>query len=82
EIQKKLGDSSLTVECIDWQQAMPSPDHSELFDAIKAVANNETPGIPVVPVVVGWFTDSHWFRELGATAYGFNPFAISREVLA
>jgi acetylornithine deacetylase/succinyl-diaminopimelate desuccinylase-like protein len=82
EIQKKLGDPSLTIEAIDWQQAIPSSDHSELFDAVKAVANEETPGIPVVPVVVGWFTDSHWFRELGTTAYGFDGFAVDLEHLS
>jgi acetylornithine deacetylase/succinyl-diaminopimelate desuccinylase-like protein len=36
----------------------------------------------VVPTVVGWFTDTHWFRELGLIGYGFEPFALDEEHLA
>jgi len=29
----------------------------------------------VVPTVAGGFTDSHFFRDLGITSYGYSPFA-------
>ena len=73
-------DENLKFEVLDWVTAMPSPEKSDLFDAIKKVADEESSvaklksPIPVVPVVVGWFTDTHWFRELGLIGYGFEPF--------
>jgi acetylornithine deacetylase/succinyl-diaminopimelate desuccinylase-like protein len=36
----------------------------------------------VVPVIAGWFTDSHWFRELGIISYGFMPVEMDAEHLA
>ena len=42
----------------------------------------EKNGGPVVPVVVPWFTDSHWFRELGIKAYGFEPVECDPEHMA
>ncbi|HEY9776952.1 MAG TPA: M20/M25/M40 family metallo-hydrolase [Planktothrix sp.] len=73
EIRKELGDASLEVNVTDWQQAVASSADTELFRAIKAVAAEENPNVPVVPMVVGWFTDSHHFRDLGITSYGFQP---------
>ncbi len=80
-IKKLLGDPSLEVSILSWDKAGPSPAQSELFQAIKDVAAKDSPGVPVVPVVVGWFTDSHWFRELGLTGYGFEPFEVDKEHL-
>ena len=33
-------------------------------------------------MVVPWFTDSHWFRELGIHSYGFEPIEVDAEHLA
>jgi acetylornithine deacetylase/succinyl-diaminopimelate desuccinylase-like protein len=82
EIKKSLGDPSLEVSTISWDKAGPSPAQSELFQAIRDVAAKESPGVPVVPVVAGWFTDTHWFRELGLVGYGFEPFEVDKEHLA
>lgn len=73
EIRKILDDPSLEVSTLEWEHAMPSSADTELFRAIQAVAATEKPAVPVVPLVVGWFTDSHWFRELGITSYGWEP---------
>jgi len=35
--------------------------------------NRHYPGTPVVPGVVGGFTDSHFFREIGIVSYGYSP---------
>jgi carboxypeptidase PM20D1 len=80
-IKSVLNDPSLEISILSWDKAGPSSAKSELFQAIKDVANSETTNIPVVPVVVGWFTDSHSFRELGLTAYGFEPFDVDKEHL-
>ena len=73
EIKAKLADPTLEVTVLESEIAIPSSADTDLFAAIKAVAQAETPGVPVVPVVVQWFTDSHWFRELGITSYGWEP---------
>ena len=78
-IKKILADPTLEVSILSWDHAGPSSAQSELFQAIKDVAAKDAPGVPVVPVVVGWFTDTHWFRELGLTGYGFEPFEADKE---
>jgi acetylornithine deacetylase/succinyl-diaminopimelate desuccinylase-like protein len=83
-LKQILKEDSLTIEVLDFVTAIPSSEKSLLFDAIKQVAADEAKSThaaapaPVVPVVVGWFTDSHWFRELGLTAYGFEPFDLDK----
>lgn len=82
EIKRVLDDPDIEVSSISWDAAMPSSENSVLFEAIKKVAATETPAVPVVPMVVGWFTDSHWFRELGITSYGFMPVETDGEHLS
>ena len=45
----------------------------------KPCAAQHFPGAPVVPAVLGGFTDSHFLRDLGITAYGFVPVVIPFE---
>lgn len=75
-IQEVVDDSNVEVSALEWEKAEPSSIDTAMYKAIEAVAAEETPDAPVVPVVVPWFTDSHWFRELGITAYGFEPVEI------
>ena len=87
QLKRILKDDSLEYEVLDYVTAAPSSEKSSLFEAIKQVAADEskaahTEPVPVVPVVVGWFTDSHWFRELGLTAYGFAPFELDKAHLS
>lgn len=81
-ITKLVNDPEVEVKVIDWQSNEPSKLQTELYEAIKTVAKEENPNIPVVPVIVPWFTDSHWMRELGMTAYGFQPIEIDKLHLA
>lgn len=73
QIKKIVADPSIEISVLEWEKAEGSPQDTELFKAIKAVAAAESAKMPVVPVVVPWFTDSHWFREAGLVAYGFEP---------
>jgi acetylornithine deacetylase/succinyl-diaminopimelate desuccinylase-like protein len=82
EIKTLLADPKLDISILSREYAEPSPVKTELFQAIKDVAATEIPAVPVVPTVVGWFTDTHWFRELGLVGYGFEPFALDEEHLA
>lgn len=81
QVKKIMDDPSLEVKVLEWEKAEKS-DLSPLTDAIAEVAKEEDPTMPVVPVVVPWFTDSHWFRELGLKAYGFIPLEIDPQHLA
>jgi acetylornithine deacetylase/succinyl-diaminopimelate desuccinylase-like protein len=50
-----------------------SPSDTELFAVIKDVMTREFPNSRVLPTMSVGFTDSHFFRELGITSYGFSP---------
>lgn len=50
-----------------------------LFHAIRAIAERHDPQAPVVPAVLGGFTDSHYFRQKGIVSYGFSGLPITEE---
>ncbi|MCC7528241.1 MAG: M20/M25/M40 family metallo-hydrolase [Candidatus Melainabacteria bacterium] len=81
-VQKIIQDPTIKTSVLEWNIAGASEIQNDLFDSIKKVAAEESPGTPVRPVVVPWFTDSHWFRKLGINCYGFEPFEIKPELLA
>ena len=45
---------------------------TDLFRAIRAVVEKSDSQSPVVPVVLGGFTDAHYFRRKGIVSYGFT----------
>ncbi len=53
--------------------AAASPIDTALMTAIERVAARSKPEGFVVPRVISGFTDAHYFRALGITAYGFVP---------
>lgn len=73
-----ISDPQVDIKVLEWNNSEPSNMKTDMVVAIKEVAKAENPDIPVVPVVVPWFTDSHWFRELGVQAYGFMPFEVDK----
>lgn len=73
-IKGVIKDPKVDIKVLEWNNSEPSSMKTDMIKAIKDVAKAEDPNVPVVPVVVPWFTDSHWFRELGVQAYGFQPF--------
>ena len=56
-----------------------SPSETGLFRLIEDVTRTHFPGATIVPSVIAGFTDSHFLRDLGITAYGYSPFAIPQE---
>ncbi len=46
---------------------------------LEAVCREHFSDAPVVPSVLGGFTDSHFLRDIGITAYGFIPVVIPFE---
>lgn len=53
--------------------ALASPTETPLMTAIERVAERAEPKGFVVPRVIAGFTDAHYFRALGITAYSFVP---------
>jgi acetylornithine deacetylase/succinyl-diaminopimelate desuccinylase-like protein len=73
QIRSVLSDPGIEVETLlSFPSRSSSPD-TPLFRAIERVAAATEPGSLVVPRVIAGFTDAHYFRKLGITAYGFVP---------
>jgi acetylornithine deacetylase/succinyl-diaminopimelate desuccinylase-like protein len=73
QIRSILSDPGIEVEpLLSFPSRSSSPD-TPLFRAIERVAAATAPGSVVIPRVITGFTDAHYFRELGITAYGFVP---------
>jgi len=72
-LRATVADPTIAVDPILSFETRSSPARSALFDAIKRVAAELDPGAWVLPRVIAGFTDAHYFRDLGLTAYGFVP---------
>jgi acetylornithine deacetylase/succinyl-diaminopimelate desuccinylase-like protein len=72
-IERTLADPRLTVEPILAFHNQTSPADTPLYQAIERVAEQTDPQALVVPRVNAGFSDAHYFREIGLTAYGFVP---------
>ncbi len=73
QIREVIDDPGIEIETLLAFDSQTSPVTTPLFQAIERVAERVDPGAVVVPRVSAGFTDSHWFRDLGITAYGFVP---------
>ena len=56
-----------------------STTDTELFSIVRDVTLETFPGADFVPQVVGGFTDSHFFRDLGIVSYGYEATATPQE---
>lgn len=72
-IRRAVADPGVTLETLLAFPSRSSPPDTPLFEAIRRVAARVDPGAVVVPRVNAGFTDAHYFRDLGITAYGFVP---------
>jgi len=59
----------------DPRSASESPVESPLWDVLQAAGRRLVPGSHSVPAMMGGFTDSYWYRKLGAVAYGAGLFS-------
>jgi acetylornithine deacetylase/succinyl-diaminopimelate desuccinylase-like protein len=73
EIAQLASDTGVEVETLLEFSSASSPVETALYRAIVAAARARDPRAIVVPRVLAGFTDAHYFRELGITAYGFVP---------
>ena len=72
-VRRAVADPKISVETLLSFPSMSSSANTDLFRAIDRVARRRDPEAVVVPNVIAGFTDAHFFRELGITAYGFVP---------
>ncbi|HXW08062.1 MAG TPA: M20/M25/M40 family metallo-hydrolase [Vicinamibacterales bacterium] len=78
ELDQVLG-GEIQIETLMGFTPAVSPPDTDVYRAIEAVCRQHFPEAPVVPAVLGGFTDSHFVRDLGITAYGFTPVVIPFE---
>ncbi len=79
ELEEILREPSLTIErLMSFSPAISSTD-TELYRVLEAVTREHFPDSLVLPSVVAGFTDSHFFRDLGITSYGFRPSLLTVE---
>ena len=78
ELGRVLGRDIQVETIMGFTPAVSSTD-TELYRVLEAVCREHFPDAPVVPSVLGGFTDSHFLRDLGITAYGFTPVVIPFE---
>jgi acetylornithine deacetylase/succinyl-diaminopimelate desuccinylase-like protein len=70
---------SITPQYTNFQTPNYSPTDTELFRAIRTVAQQYFPGTPVAPMLMSGYTESQRFRPLGIVAYGFCPYTATEE---
>jgi acetylornithine deacetylase/succinyl-diaminopimelate desuccinylase-like protein len=71
-----LDEPTLSIEKIMAFSPAVSPTDTDLFRAISGVIGRHFPQAPLLPSVQTGFTDSHFFRDLGITSYGFSPIVV------
>jgi acetylornithine deacetylase/succinyl-diaminopimelate desuccinylase-like protein len=53
-------------------ESPPSPLSADVMQAVERVSNMMWPGVTVIPVMSGGYTDSRWLRNGGIAAYGVS----------
>jgi len=72
-IKKAINDETIKIEVLlDSPPTPSSPSKSILMSAIEELARKYDK-CPVVPAMVGGFTDSRYFRRKDVVSYGFTP---------
>jgi acetylornithine deacetylase/succinyl-diaminopimelate desuccinylase-like protein len=70
ELQSVLGPEVEIQKLMGFTPAVSTTD-TELYRILKQVTLENFPDAQFVPQVQGGFTDSHFFRDLGITSYGY-----------
>jgi acetylornithine deacetylase/succinyl-diaminopimelate desuccinylase-like protein len=72
-VRQTVADSRVSVETLLAFRSRGSSIDTPLYRAIRSVAEVTDPGAIIVPEMLAGFTDAHFFRDAGVTAYGFVP---------
>ncbi|HSG90408.1 MAG TPA: M20/M25/M40 family metallo-hydrolase [Pseudomonadales bacterium] len=68
-----IDDDGIQITRLMGFTAASSPTDTELYEVMRRTLLEADEAARVVPVMATGFTDSHFFRDLGITAYGFSP---------
>jgi acetylornithine deacetylase/succinyl-diaminopimelate desuccinylase-like protein len=74
EVRDVLGPRIDVEVLMGFTPAVSSTD-TDLYRTVREVTLEEFPNAGFVPQVLGGFTDSHFFRDLGITSYGYQATA-------
>ena len=81
ELRGVIKDDSIRIDTVLAFEANASPIDTDLVKAVADVVARRYPGAIITHPVLAWFTDSHYFRDMGIHSYGFSPFvAPNREL--
>lgn len=75
EIQRIAG-ADIEVQTIMAFTPAVSPTDTHVYATLEAVMQERFPDAVIVPAVSSGFTDSHFLRDLGITAYGYTPLLV------
>jgi acetylornithine deacetylase/succinyl-diaminopimelate desuccinylase-like protein len=81
EMRQVLGDE-IEIEVLMGFTPAVSSSNTDLYRTMKQVVLEAFPEARFVPTMMGGFTDSHFFRDLGIVSYGFQASTTPREDLA
>ena len=76
EIRTRVNDDQIEIEEIMLFGAAESSADTDLYRIVGDVSLKYYPETKVIPSVVTGFTDSHFFRDIGITSYGYVPMVI------
>ena len=76
ELNTIINDKDITIERIMGFTPAVSKTETPLYKAIVQISRDNYDA-EVIPTVAGGFTDSHFFRDLGITSYGYSPFSFT-----
>ncbi len=84
DVRKKLvevaSDPDITIEPVDSFGAGPPSALAGPFpEALKKIAGETWPGIPIIPALSMGATDSRFLRGCGIAAYGLSPIAMTEQ---
>ena len=72
-IRARVADEQIDIEEIMLFGAAASSSDTPLYSLLVARTQERFPSAGIVPAVAGGFTDSHFFRDIGISSYGYNP---------
>ena len=78
-LRAMIDDPRIEIEQILSFTPAVSTTDTELYRAIAEVCQRTFADVLVLPAVSAGFTDSHFFRDLGITSYGFAPLLVPAE---
>ncbi len=79
ELRTVINDPAITIRQIMAFTPAISTTDSDVYRAIVDVTKRHYPQATILPGVSSGFTDSHFFRDLGIVAYGYDPSLIPTE---